>query len=217
MTTKQQLINYWRENKIVEDESIISAFDNVERDIFIPSEFQREAYHDHPLPTVRNQSISQPTTVILMLKYLELKPGHKVFEVGAGAGYQAALISYIIGLEGKLITSEVIPELVQMAIYNLRKTSLGNVEVLELNGGEGYPEAAPYDRIIITAACPAMPPLLIEQLKEGGIILAPIGDLESQTLVKGTKENNCLNLEFLGSFRFVPMKGKQGFHGYSEK
>ena len=217
MTGKQQLINFWLENGIVEDENIIKAFLQIPRDQFIPPQYRNEAYHDHPLPTIRNQSISQPTTIMLMLKHIELKEGHNVFEVGAGAGYQAALISKIIGHEGHLVTSEVIPELVQTARYNLKNLAAQNVKVIEANGGEGLLEKAPYDRIIITAACPAMPTPLVEQLKEGGIILAPIGDLDNQTLVKGTKEKNSLHLEFLGSFKFVPMKGKQGFHGYSEK
>lgn len=209
MATKQQLLNFWRTMNV--DERLLMAFDEIPREKFVASSFRRFAYHDQPLPTIRKQSISQPSTVIIMLNALELKAGDKVFEVGAGVGYQAALISRIIGPEGKLITAEVIPELVQFARKNLASLNLGNTLVLESDGGDGYIPEAPYDKIVITAACPTIPNTLIDQLKEGGIIVAPVGDLQSQTMVKGTKNGSRLELDFLGDFMFVPMKGKYGF------
>lgn len=209
MSSKQELLHFWKNRGV--DERLLTAFSTIPREQFIPSQLRDHAYDDHPLPTVRNQSISQPSTIIIMLKALDLQEGEKVFEVGAGAGYQAALIAQLIGSTGKVITVEVIPELVQFTRQNMTALNLEHVRVLEGDGAEGYQSEAPYDKIIITAACPGIPPPLITQLKEGGIIVAPVGDLRSQTLVKAKKVNGRLELEFLGDFVFVPMKGKYGF------
>lgn len=215
LQTKAQLVEQWQALHV--DTRILDAFNKVPREQFIPENLRELAYHDQPLPTLREQSISQPTTIIMMLEALELKPGQNVFEVGAGSGYQAALISHIIGPSGHLTTVDIIPELVQLATQNIASLNLTNVTVLEMNGGEGYAEKAPYDRIMITCACPTIPKPLIKQLKQGGIIIAPVGDPETQTLVKGTKSGEKLYLEFLGQFRFVPMKGRHGFHGFKDK
>ncbi len=206
---KLDLINYWQQANF--SPGLLRAFEQVPRENFVPLRLRPYAYADRPLPTIRKQSISQPTTIMLMLQALQLQEGQKVFEVGAGVGYQAALISTFVGPSGKLVTSDVIPELVQIARENLAQLGLHNAFVMEADGSEGYPAEAPYDRIIITAACPSVPQPLIEQLKEGGIVVAPVGDLSSQTMVRGTKRNGRLELEFLGYFVFVPMKGKYGF------
>lgn len=208
-TSKQQLLHFWHQQNL--DPRLLEAFAAIPRENFIPPHLRAYAYEDQPLPTIRKQSISQPTTVMIMLQALELQKGDKVFELGAGMGYQAALISQLVGKRGKVVTSDVIPELVQMTRGNAEELGLKNVLVIEGDGGEGYPEEAPYDKIIITAACPTVPQPLIDQLKEGGIVIAPIGDLQSQTMVRGSKVNGRLELEFLGPFVFVPMKGKHGF------
>jgi protein-L-isoaspartate(D-aspartate) O-methyltransferase len=209
MNAKQDLINQWRSMYI--DEPILKAFKSIPRENFVPISFKAFAYDDHPLPTLRNQSISQPTTVMMMLQALEIKAGDKVLEIGAGGGYQAALLSKIVGRKGKVVTVEVIPELVQIARQNIKDIKIKNVHIEEGDGSTGFAEEGPYDRIIITAACPTIPQPVIDQLKNGGVIIAPVGDLESQTMVKGIKENGTLDLEFLGPFRFVPMRGKYGF------
>ncbi len=208
-TTKEQLLYFWQTQNI--DSRLLRAFDKIPRELFVPPQLKRYAYEDQPLPTMRRQSISQPTTIMLMLQALELRKGDKVFEVGAGMGYQAALMATLVGKNGKVVSAEVIPELVQMSRLNLANLGLHHTLVVEGDGGEGYPEEAPYDKIIITAACPTIPQPLIEQLKEGGVVVAPVGDLESQTMVKGVKVEGRLSLEFLGPFVFVPMKGKHGF------
>ncbi len=207
--SKDELLQAWKSMNV--DPALLSAFENIPREIFVPPLFQGHAYDDHPLPTLREQSISQPTTIIMMLHALQLKKGDKVFEVGAGVGYQAALIAEVIGEEGKLVSVEVIPELVYIAQKHLRNLGFSNAMVLEADGSEGYAAEAPFDKVVITAACPAIPQLIVDQLKEGGIVIAPVGDLQAQTMVKGTKIKGKLELEFLGSFRFVPMKGKYGF------
>lgn len=209
MASKQELMQFWKSMGV--DERLLDSFSKIPREQFIPPQLKIHAYDDHPLPTVRNQSISQPSTIMIMLRALDLHPGDNVFEVGAGAGYQAALMAQVVGKKGKIVTVDVIPELVHFARCNTADLNLKQVQVLEGDGAEGYIEAAPYDKIIITAACPLIPQPLIDQLKEGGIIVAPVGDLQSQILVKGIKVNGKLELEFLGNFVFVPLMGKYGF------
>src|SRR3989338_4606602 len=201
---KEQLLQSWINMNV--DERLLLAFAAIPREKFVAPELRLQAYHDHPLPTLRKQSISQPSTVMMMLQALQLRPKDKVFELGTGAGYQASLLAKITGPEGKVISIEVMPELVALARQNHAEIGIQNVVVMEGDGAKGYPPEAPYDRIIITAACPTIPEPLIPQLKEGGIVIAPVGDLKSQTLVKGTKQQGKLELEFLGQFVFVPMK-----------
>src|SRR3989338_5621134 len=161
MPTKELLIEYWRKKFV--DERLISAFSDIPRELFVPKQFQEIAYLDQPLPTFRQQSVSQPTTTMIMLQALSLQPGEKVFELGSGGGYETALISEMMGIH--------------------------NLLFLEADGSEGYLPEAPYDKIIITAACPAIPQPIINQLREGGVVIAPIGDVKEQVLVKGTKVN----------------------------
>ncbi len=209
MPTKKQLVMHWKRQNF--STRILQAFEAVPRELFVPEALQGYAYHDQPLPTMRGQSISQPSTIMVMLQALAPQQGEKIFELGAGAGYQASLLSFLVGLQGKVVTADVIPELVQTARLNMKSLGISNVHVIEGDGGEGSPEDAPFDKIVITAACPTIPAPLIEQLKEGGIVIAPVGDLESQTLVRGIKRGQRLELEFIGPFLFVPMKGKHGF------
>ncbi len=209
MTTKEQLVHFWTTKNF--SLRLVEAFKQVPRENFVPPGLKAQAYEDQPLPTLRKQSISQPTTIMLMLQALEPREGEKIFEVGAGVGYQAAILSQIVGKKGKVISAEVIPELVQAARQNIAELGIGNVQIMEADGGEGLKEESPFDRIIITAACPTIPQPLIDQLKEGGVVVAPVGDLTSQTMIRGTKTGQKLELEFLGSFAFVPMKGRHGF------
>lgn len=207
--SRQQLVLFWKKMGI--DERLLDAFRSVPRERFVSPDVRHHAYDDHPLPTLRKQSVSQPSTIMLMLHALELHEGEKVFELGAGVGYQAALMAQVVGMQGKVVSAEIIPELVHAARRNMGEMESPQVQVLEADGGEGHPAEAPFDKIIITAACPTIPQPLIDQLREGGIIVAPVGDLQSQTMVKGTKVGGRLELEFLGDFVFVPMKGKHGF------
>ncbi|PIN76810.1 protein-L-isoaspartate O-methyltransferase [Candidatus Woesearchaeota archaeon CG10_big_fil_rev_8_21_14_0_10_36_11] len=211
MPTKEDLIRFWKEKNIVTNPILFGAFEAIPREAFIAPTLHHLAYEDRPLPTIRKQSISQPTTIMLMLEALELRKGHNVFELGAGVGYQAALLSKAVGPQGKCTTVDIIPELINATKENFLKLNILNAHVIETDGGDGYNENAPYDRIIITAACPSIPQPLIDQLKEGGILVAPVGNLQSQTMVKGVKENGRLDLDFIGQFAFVPLRGKYGF------
>lgn len=211
MVQKIELLKFWNENfgfRNVE----LKAFQEIEREEFILQELKNSAYQDTPLPLLRGKTISQPTTVMLMTHALELKKGEKVFEVGTGSGYQAAIIAKIIGPNGKVITTEVVPELVSFAKQNLKKANIGNVFVYEEDGSNGMPSEASFDKIIITAACKEFPKPLLEQLKPEGIIVGPVGNEYEQEMVRGIKDKNGhLELEFLGQFLFTPMYGKYGF------
>jgi len=209
MELKNQLIHFWKENfKFREIE--LNAFREVNREYFIPEQMQSRAYEDVPLPLLRGKTISQPTTVMIMTAALQLKPGERIFEIGAGSGYQAAIIASIVQPE-KVITTEVIPELVGFARQNLKKASINNVEVLEEDGSKGIP-GKQFDKIIITAACKEFPQPLLDQLKPNGMIIGPVGDRDEQEMVRGTKlPDGQLQLEFLGQFLFTPMYGKYGF------
>jgi protein-L-isoaspartate(D-aspartate) O-methyltransferase len=209
---KAKLLQYWKKNSIIKDEDVLKAFNNVPREIFVRKEHKKEAYGDYPLSIGHSQTISQPTTVMIMTQSLEPEKGQKVLEIGAGSGWQAAIISKIVGNEGRVITTEIIPELAEFAKNNLKRAGINNVEVIQCDGSVGYQKEAPYDRIIITAACPKIPSVLIEQLKTDGIIIAPVGSLIfGQEMIKLRKTKSGTEQENLGSFVFVPLKGKHGF------
>ncbi|MBI2138935.1 protein-L-isoaspartate(D-aspartate) O-methyltransferase [Candidatus Woesearchaeota archaeon] len=208
---KEMLMRFWTEHFRFSPREII-AFSEVKREHFISPAMKGFAYHDRPLPLLRGKTISQPTTVMIMTHALELEPGEKVFEIGTGSGYQAAILGNIVGNKGKVISTEVIPELVSFAKENLEKTGVRNVSVFEDDGSKGIPLEAPFDKIIITAACREFPKELVEQLRPAGIILGPVGDAHEQEMVRGIKrKDGTIALEFLGQFLFTPMYGKYGF------
>ena len=211
MDQKIDLIKFWKENFGFRNEEL-NAFDEVNRENFIPENIREAAYYDAPLPLLRGKTISQPTTVMIMTHALELQKDEKVFEIGTGSGYQAAIIAKIVGPKGKVISTEVVPELVHFAKQNLKKSRIENVFLYEEDGSNGMPSEAPFDKIIITAACKEFPKKLLEQLKPDGIIVGPVGNKHEQEMVRGIKDKNGhLELEFLGPFLFTPMYGKYGF------
>mgnify|MGYP001575390195 CR=1 FL=1 len=208
---KDQLIGFWRENFDFTEEEI-AAFAKVKREHFISEKLKEYAYEDSPLPLVRGKTISQPTTVMIMTSALEINPGEKIFEVGTGSGYQAALLAELTGNNGIVITTEVVPELVEFSRTNFKKSGINNIEVHECDGSKGMEKKAPFDKIIITAACMDFPQELINQLNVDGFIIAPVGNKDEQTMIRGRKlRNGRLELEFLGPFLFTPMYGEYGF------
>ena len=208
---KEILLKFWNENFKFRDAEL-KAFREINREDFISGEFRTMAYADRPLPLLRGKTISQPSTVMIMTHSLELNPGDKVFEVGTGSGFQAAIIAKIVGEKGRVISAEVIPELVHFARNNLKKAGISNAGVFEEDGSAGFAEEAPFDKIIIIAACKEFPKSLLEQLKPNGIIVGPVGNQYEQEMVKGVKrKDGKLDLEFLGQFLFTPMYGKYGF------
>tara|TARA_Y100000294_G_scaffold177139_1_gene201603 strand:+ start:1713 stop:2360 length:648 start_codon:yes stop_codon:yes gene_type:complete len=208
---KNQLMDFWKRNFTFK-EIEIKAFEEVKREDFISQDLKERAYDDVPLPLLRGKTVSQPTTVMMMTSALDLQSGEKVFEVGTGSGYQTAIIAKIVGNGGKVISSEVLPELVTFAKQNLKKAGIKNVEVYEEDGSKGIPNKGPFDKIIITAASKEFPKPLLEQLKVDGIIVGPVGNQHEQEMVCGRKDKNGkLELEFLGQFLFSPLYGKYGF------
>ena len=164
---KSSLISFWKENKIIHSEKLLEAFRKVPREKFILKEYKEQAYEDIALPLIKGQTISQPTTIMLMTQALDIKQDNKVLEIGSGSGYQAAILSY---LAKDVITTEIIPELFEYAKKNLK--SYKNVKVIKAEENLlGYPKESPYDRIIVTAASPDIPKTLLEQLKSGGILV----------------------------------------------
>ena len=199
----------------IQDENVLDAFEKIPRHLFVPNELLDLAYTDIPLEIAEGQTISQPYTIAVMLEALELKKGDKVLEVGTCSGYNAALIAHIVGKRGFVYTTEIISELAALADKNLKKLDIKqdikNVEVIETDGSLGWQEKAPYDKIIVTAACPKIPEPLVGQLKENGIIVAPVGPMFGQQMVKAVKQDGKLKKESLGMFMFVPLKGKYGY------
>ncbi|MBL7055198.1 protein-L-isoaspartate(D-aspartate) O-methyltransferase [Candidatus Woesearchaeota archaeon] len=211
-SSKKRLIDYWQSSRIIKDKKVIEAFKAIPREKFIPQEQVKEAYGDYPLSIGKGQTSSQPTTVMLMTEALELKEGDKVLEIGAGSGYQAAIIAKIVGSKGKVITTEIIPELAEFAQKKIKKLKIKNVKIVNYDGSQGYKKQSPYDKIIVTAACPKVPPPLLEQLKGNGILVAPVGPVFlGQSMLRIRKIRNEFEEENLGSFAFVPLKGKYGY------
>ena len=143
--------------------------------------------------------------------FRKLKKGEKVLEIGTCYGYNAVLIAEIVGSEGFVYTTEIVPELINISKKNIEKLKIKNIEVIETDGSQGWKQKAPYDKIIITAACPEIPKPIIEQLKVGGNIVAPVGPMFGQKMVKLTNLKKGFKEEYLGEFVFVPLKGKYGY------
>ncbi|MBI2144815.1 protein-L-isoaspartate(D-aspartate) O-methyltransferase [Candidatus Woesearchaeota archaeon] len=207
---KENLVNSWRNAKIA-NEKTLEAFVKVPRELFVLQELREVAYEDYPLPILCGKTISQPTTTIIMINALELRDGDRVLEIGTGSGYHAALIATAIGSNGKVYSLEVVPELVSFSRDNLKRAGIKNVTVMEEDGSQGYPKEAPFDRIIITAACPEIPKPLIDQLNIGGVLVGPVGPIHTQEMVKLRKTSRGIEKEGLGEFVFLPMVGKHGF------
>ena len=182
---------------------------NTPREYFVPEELKNKAYQDQALPIPSSQTISQPYTVAFMLQSLELKEKDNVLEIGSGSGWNSALISFIT--KTKVFTIESNKEVAEFAKSNLKKLNIKNVKVIIEDGNKGYEKEKPYDKIIVTAACSKIPLDLINQLKSNGTLLAPIGSLFEQDLIKIRKNENKIEKENLGKFVFVPLKGKYGF------
>jgi protein-L-isoaspartate(D-aspartate) O-methyltransferase len=209
MGPKDALIRRWKRESLVSDTRIYDAFREIDREDFIRREDLEDAYGDYPLPIGSGQTISQPTTIMIMIDALGVKPEDNVLEIGAGSGYNAALLSI---LSRKVTTTEIIPALAKNAENNLKNAGIKNAEVISSDGSIGYGKNAPYDKVIMTAASPAIPPPLVEQLKEGGRIIAPVGELSSgQSMLIGEKKDGEMQYRSIGYFSFVPLKGKHGY------
>lgn len=190
-------------NKGICDEKVLMAINNVPRHVFLDSSFLDFAYQDKAFPIGSGQTISQPFTVAFQTSLLELKKGHKILEIGTGSGYQACVLAE---MGAKVFTIER-----QRNLYTKTKSFLTEfpyrIKTFLADGNKGLPTYAPFDRILITAAAPEIPQALVDQLKNGGIMVLPLCENEEyQTMVRITKEEDGnLKRETFGDFRFVPM------------
>ncbi len=190
----------------ITDRRVLEAMERVPRHLFIDPRFRSEAYEDYPLPIEEGQTISQPYIVALMTQCLELKGQEKVLEIGTGSGYQAAVLAE---LAGKVYTIEIQEALAKKAAQTLRRLKYDRVEVKSGDGFFGWKEQAPFDAIIVTCAAWRVPPPLVEQLKEGGRLIAPLGDTtEVQVLTLVTKVKGQVKTRAISGVRFVPMTGE---------
>ncbi len=192
----------------IKDPLVLKAFNKVPREKFIPEHLQLSAYEDCALPIGQGQTISQPYMVAVMTQELGLKGEETIFEVGTGSGYQAAILAEI---GKKVITTERIESLSKNAEEIISKIGYKNIEFIITDGTEGYKESSPYDRIIVTAACPAIPPPLLDQLKDNGKIVLPLGGQYRQILTTITKKEDKLISRETVPCVFVPLVGKFGF------
>ena len=187
---------------------ILAVMREIPRHIFIPPPGDQSAYDDNPLPIGNGQTISQPYIVALMTGLLRPEPSDNVLEIGAGSGYQAAILSRLVH---RLTTIERIPAIACLARKNLKLLGIQNVEVIEGDGTQGYPINSPYNGIIVTAATPEIPQALTDQLVDGGRLVAPIGGRDVQELVALEKQGDRMIPEYHGGVRFVPLIGKHGW------
>jgi protein-L-isoaspartate(D-aspartate) O-methyltransferase len=185
----------------VRDDRVLDAMRRVPREQFLPPEVRVDAYGDHPVPIGHGQTISQPYIVGYMTEALRLEPAHRVLEIGAGCGYQTAVLAEIVR---QVYAIELIPELAARAAQTLEALGYGNAHVRPGDGYEGWPDHAPYDRIIDAAAADAVPPALVEQLADSGILVMPIGSVAQELRVL-QKHGTVMQLLATLPVRFVPM------------
>ena len=208
---RNRLVDDLKARGYVTSKAVEEAMRRVPREEFLPAELREEAYLDSPLPIGEGQTISAPHMVAIMAEHLDLKPGMKILEVGAGSGYHAAVCAEVIAPDGHVYTMERIASLASFAEDNLRRTGYAElVTVVIGDGSRGLPDHAPYDRIFVAAGAPDIPSPLTAQLANGGKLLVPVGSRWYQDLFKVTRKGAKLEKENLGGCVFVPLIGEHG-------
>ena len=191
----------------IKNPKVLDTFYKVERHKFVPRDLVESAYGDFPLAIGEGQTISQPYIVALMTEYLDLTGKERVLEIGTGSGYQTAILAQ---LAQQVYSIERIVSLAQRAKDLLSSLGYSNIEIMTGDGTLGWMQQAPFDRIIIIAATNRIPEPLIEQLKEGGKLIVPLGETFSQALTLAQKQNHQLSLRKICDCVFVPLVGKYG-------
>lgn len=201
MGSPQDMILLIKEKYNLDAPKVFSAMLSVPRELFIPSKLRYLAYEDEAISIGHGQTISQPYTVAFMTHLLGLKGTERVLEIGTGSGYQAAILSR---LAKKVYTIEIIPELARRARKTFKELGYNNIEVKQGSGEWGWKEEFPFDAIIVTAGVGTVPKVLIDQLKDKGILVAPVGEGLDKTMTRYLKGKNGLEKKEFGIFHFVP-------------
>ena len=205
---RERMIEEQLSRRGVKDARLLAAFRKVPRELFVPPELRQEAYADHPLPIGSGQTISQPYMVALMIAHLALQGHERVLEIGAGSGYQTALLAE---LSLEVFAVERLPELLEVVRERLNTLGCLNVRLSAGNGSLGWPEEAPYDAILVGAAAPCIPKPLLEQLADPGRMVLPIGSAQTQMLVAVEKRRGVISRREIASCLFVPLIGRHGW------
>jgi protein-L-isoaspartate(D-aspartate) O-methyltransferase len=198
----------------ISDRRVLAAMERVPRHEFVASYQQDAAYEDHPILIAENQAISQPFMVASMLQAAEIQPADVVLEVGTGSGYEAAVLAE---LAAEVFTIERFASLADTAQRLLAHLNYANVVVTLGDGSNGLPQNAPFNAIVVAAAAPQIPPALVEQLREGGRLVIPVGGPEEQELHLVRKVNGVPEVQRLFGCKFVPLIGRYGFHPTLER
>lgn len=198
---REAMVREQIESRGISDIFVLAAMRKVARHLFVPKAYQDEAYEDGPIPVGHDQTISQPYIVAYMTELLGLTKQDRVLEIGTGSGYQTAILAE---LAKEVFSVEVIASLALAAQEKLRGLNYQNIRCRIGNGWEGWPEEAPFDKVIVTAAPPVIPSSLVEQLRNGGCIVVPVGQ-QSQELVEGEKRHGILKETRKIPVRFVPL------------
>lgn len=208
-TLRQKMVENQIRNRGINDHRVLDAMNQIPREEFVSLENRDFAYHDCALPIECDQTISQPYTVAYMCEAAQLTGNEIVLEIGSGSGYGAAVLSL---LAQEVHTIERIPELAQQATERLHRLGYSNVHVHTADGTRGVSEAAPFDAILVTAGAESLPQPYVDQLKDGGRIIIPIGTKHTgQTMYRYTLKSGKLSQEDLGAFAFVPLIGAFGW------
>ena len=193
----------------IRDERLLAAMSKVPRHEFVSRQNWNEAYADHPVPIAEKQTTSQPYMIAAMVQAAQIKPGDRVLEIGAGSGYQTALLAE---LGSQVFAVERYPSLAETAQKTLERLGYRNAKIVTADGSLGLPEAAPYDAIIVSAAAPRIPQALMDQLAVGGRLLIPVGEADQQVLqLVQRNADGSTTARTLEGCRFVPLIGEQGF------
>ena len=204
---RRQMVASQIKGRGISDLKVLRAMSTIPRHLFVPNYLRRQAYVDGPLPIGHGQTISQPYIVAYMTEILDIKPQHKVLEIGTGSGYQAAVLAE---LSDQVYTMEIIPELARSAGKRLKKTGYTSVNARQGDGYHGWPDAAPFDAIMVTAAAEFIPPPLLQQLAEGGRMIIPVGSpFYVQHLMLVEKKQGEITTRSLMLVRFVPFRRSQ--------